>query len=90
MADKYSFLQSSVPKSEQNETREVSTYFRGLDMFGSYGYLSDGINFEITPDGSVRTASLPKLYYTGLSGKVLSFYASGGYLYAVTQDGFFA
>lgn len=86
MADKYSFLQSSVPKSEQNETREVSTYFRGLDMFGSHGYLSDGINFEITPDGSVRTASLPKLYYTGLSGNILSFYASGGYLYAVTQN----
>lgn len=86
MADKYIFLQSSAPKSEQSETREANTYFRGLDMFGSYGYLSDGINFEITPDGSVRTASLPKVYYTGLSGKVLSFFASGGYLYAVTRN----
>lgn len=85
MENRYTFLQSYAPSSESNEVRELDVYFRGLNVYGADGYLSDGINFEITPDGTVRTASLPTLWQT-LSGTVLTFFASGRYLFAVTKN----
>lgn len=82
MENKYYFLRSSVPDSEQNAARGTKVHFSGLDMYGTGG-VSAGVNFEITPDGTLRTASVPEKCAVSLGGKPLAVFSGSRYLYAV-------
>ena len=49
------------------------------------GYVADGQNFEISPEGRLRTASIPELFKD--TGKApLALFAYGGYLYMLYED----
>ena len=83
----YEFLKSTAPSAEAGKKRGIQTVFRGLCEFLSAGggFITEGQNFEITPEGTLRTAALPVKLSTGVGGKPLAFFAQGDMLYAVVR-----
>ena len=89
MDNKYYFLKSSAPDASNGTSRGAASRFSGLDMNGGSGSVAAGINFEITSEGTIRTASIPKKCNFSADGVPLGFLASGKYLYIASYTGDF-
>lgn len=85
MKKKSTFLRSSVPQSEESISRGTLVSVSGLNMFGSSGFFSEGVNVEITSDGSLRTASVFDECDFNVDGTPLGALAADEYLYVVVN-----
>ena len=81
------YLKSSAPAGGASASVSRITTFKGLCLHttNDSGYVADGQNFEISPEGRLRTASIPELFKD--TGKApLALFAYGGYLYMLYED----
>lgn len=86
MKKQSSFLSSSAPKSEESSSRSAVVSVAGLNMFGAAGYFSEGMNVEITSDGSLRTASVFDECDFSLGGKPLGALVTDKYIYGTSLN----
>lgn len=94
----YTFLSEPLPSASKQKQRLAKVQWYGLNFKSGAdsGYISDGKNFYITTDGTLRAVDVPEAFasiggtplaFVGIDSKLFYVYASGGKTHIMCVDG---